>query len=97
MVNNRIRFLLFIALCFLAVSSSFAQDLGDMEDVAEKVLNLFESPLVKTVLSIALGGLAIGLIMNKDNESMKKRFVIWLIAVGLLRGMTEVVGLFFGA
>lgn len=97
-LNHRRRIAsLMLFFILVTVAATFAEDLGILNDTAQKVLDLFSSSLVKTILTIALGGLAIGLIASKDNEAMKKRFIVWLVAVALLRGMTEVVKLFFGS
>lgn len=69
---------------------------ADLQNIADKILGVLQGQIVSTVLTIALIGLGIGLVMNKDNDQMKKRFIVWIIAVAVIKGATSILSWVWG-
>jgi len=66
-----------------------------LEMVLNTILKFFTSGYMKAVVSIALGGLGIGLIMNRGEPGMIKRFIPWIAGCVILLSLstiTELVG-----
>jgi hypothetical protein len=80
---------------FLAASvTTYATDITDSLGLGSKlddIVNIFKSKLIRVILIVAVGGCAIGLIVNKDNEAMKKRFLIIAVAAIILLGVQGLV------
>ena len=80
---------------FLAAAAiSYATDITDSLGLGSKlddIVNIFKSKLIRVILIVAVGGCAIGLIVNKDNETMKKRFLIIAVAAIILLGVQGLV------
>ena len=77
-----------------AAATSFATDITDSLGLGSKlddIVNIFKSKLIRVILIVAVGGCAIGLIVNKDNETMKKRFLIIGVAAIILLGVQGLV------
>ena len=77
-----------------AVATSYAADITDSLGLGSKlddIVNIFKSKLIRVILIVAVGGCAIGLIVNKDNEAMKKRFMIIGVAAIILLGVQGLV------
>lgn len=70
--------------------------LQPIEKRLKDILNLLSSPIVRIPLILALAGLVIGLIINKDSETAKKKFLIWLIAVLVLMSIGPIANFFIG-
>jgi hypothetical protein len=71
-----------------------AADITDSLGLGSKlddIVNIFKSKLIRVILIVAVGGCAIGLIVNKDNETMKKRFLIIAVAAIILLGVQGLV------
>jgi len=79
---------------FAAAATSYAADITDSLGLGSKlddIVNIFKSKLIRVILIVAVGGCAIGLIVNKDNETMKKRFLIIGVAAIILLGVQGLV------
>ena len=66
-----------------------------LEKVLNTILKFFSSGYMKAIVSIALGGLGIGLIMNRGEPGMIKRFIPWIAGCVILLSLstiTELVG-----
>ena len=77
-----------------AAATSYAADITDSLGLGSKlddIVNIFKSKLIRVILIVAVGGCAIGLIVNKDNEAMKKRFMIIGVAAIILLGVQGLV------
>ncbi len=77
-----------------AAATSYAADITDSLGLGSKlddIVNIFKSKLIRVILIVAVGGCAIGLIVNKDNETMKKRFLIIGVAAIILLGVQGLV------
>jgi hypothetical protein len=77
-----------------AAATSYAADIIDSLGLGSKlddIVNIFKSKLIRVILIVAVGGCAIGLIVNKDNEAMKKRFMIIGVAAIILLGVQGLV------
>jgi type IV secretory pathway VirB2 component (pilin) len=77
-----------------AAATTYAADITDSLGLGSKlddIVNVFKSKLIRVILIVAVGGCAIGLIVNKDNEAMKKRFMIIGVAAIILLGVQGLV------
>ena len=77
-----------------AAATSYSADITDSLGLGSKlddIVNIFKSKLIRVILIVAVGGCAIGLIVNKDNETMKKRFLIIGVAAIILLGVQGLV------
>jgi hypothetical protein len=77
-----------------AAATSYAADITDSLGLGSKlddIVNIFKSKLIRVILIVAVGGCAIGLIVNKDNEAMKKRFMIIGVAAIIILGVQGLV------
>jgi len=77
-----------------AAATTWAADITDSLGLGSKlddIVNIFKSKLIRVILIVAVGGCAIGLIVNKDNEAMKKRFMIIGVAAIILLGVQGLV------
>ena len=77
-----------------ATATTYAADITDSLGLGSKlddIVNVFKSKLIRVILIVAVGGCAIGLIVNKDNEAMKKRFMIIGVAAIILLGVQGLV------
>lgn len=76
-------------------SSDSKLELKQLETSLEKVIGFFTSGAMKAIFSIGLGGLFIGLAMNRENPDLKKRFLFWIIGVGGLLALSSITDAFF--
>lgn len=70
-------------------------ELKQLETSLEKVIGFFTSGAMKAIFSIGLGGLFIGLALNRENPDLKKRFLFWIIGVGGLLALSSITDAFF--
>jgi len=66
-----------------------------LEKVLNTILKFFSSGYMKAVVSIALGGLGIGLIMNRGEPGIIKKFIPWIAGCIILLSLstiTEMMG-----
>jgi hypothetical protein len=66
-----------------------------LEKVLNTILKFFSSGYMKAVVSIALGGLGIGLIMNRGEPGVIKKFIPWISGCVILLSLstiTELIG-----
>jgi len=64
-----------------------------LETILSYVLGFFTSGYMKAILAIALGGLGCGMIMNRGEPGMVKKFIPWVCACVLLLSMQIIVEL----
>jgi hypothetical protein len=83
-----------IILIFLLIFNPFfvfSQDSGEqpegLELVLARIVWFFTSIYVKAFCIIALGALALGLIMNRGEPGVVKKFIPWMAAVMILRSI----------
>jgi uncharacterized membrane protein len=76
-------------------SSSSVQGLESLGTVLKIIVGFFTSMYMKAILTIALGGLALGLIVNRGEPGVVKKFIPWVIACVLLLSLSGVTGLIF--
>ena len=97
--NRSVSVFVFVLLMVAMVSPAFAAGSGiaKLDSIADSILKILTSDLVSVILTIAIMGLGLGLIFSKDNDAMKKKFLVWLIAVGVLKGADEIVKMFWGS
>ena len=69
--------------------------IGGLETVLNQILGFFRSNYMKAIVSIALGGLAVGMIMNRGEPGMVKKFIPWIAGCTLLLSLSAIVGLVF--
>ena len=70
-------------------------NLGNLGTVLNKVLGFFTSGYMKAILTIALGGLGVGLIMNRGEPGMVKKFIPWVFACALLLSLSSITEMVF--
>ncbi|MCL2763245.1 MAG: TrbC/VirB2 family protein [Treponema sp.] len=97
--------LLVLVLVVMAASLGFAdmkldygtdvKNIGGLSDVLNQILGFFRSNYMKAIVSIALGGLAIGMIMNRGEPGMVKKFIPWIVACTLLLSLSAIVDMVF--
>ena len=66
-----------------------------LDRVLNTILKFFSSGYMKAVVSIALGGLGIGLIMNRGEPGIIKKFIPWIAGCIILLSLstiTEMMG-----
>jgi len=98
----------FLFLVFLTLSVSFAfgyegtgagenalglLDSSGLPKILNTVLKFFSSGYMKAIVSIALGGLGIGMIMNRGEPGMVKKFIPWVAGCVLLLSLSTIVGM----
>jgi hypothetical protein len=98
----------FFALILLTLSSSLAfgykgdgsgdnalalLDSSGLPKILNTVLKFFSSGYMKAIVSIALGGLGIGMIMNRGEPGMIKKFIPWIAGCVLLLSLSTIVGM----
>jgi hypothetical protein len=67
----------------------------ELEKVLNTILKFFSSGYMKAIVSIALGGLGIGLIMNRGEPGIIKKFIPWIAGCVILLSLstiTEMMG-----
>jgi len=64
-----------------------------LETVLKTILKFFSSGYMKAVVSIALGGLGIGLIMNRGEPGMIKKFIPWIAGCVILLSLSTITEL----
>jgi hypothetical protein len=98
----------FLFLIFLTLSASLAfgykgdgtgenalalLDTSGLPRILNTVLKFFSSGYMKAIVSIALGGLGIGMIMNRGEPGMIKKFIPWIAGCVLLLSLSTIVGM----
>jgi len=68
-------------------------DSSGLPRILNTVLKFFSSGYMKAVVSIALGGLGIGMIMNRGEPGMVKKFIPWIAGCVLLLSLSTIVGM----
>jgi hypothetical protein len=68
-------------------------DSSGLPKILNTVLKFFSSGYMKAIVSIALGGLGIGMIMNRGEPGMIKKFIPWIAGCVLLLSLSTIVGM----
>ena len=66
-----------------------------LEKVLNTILKFFSSGYMKAIVSIALGGLGVGLIMNRGEPGIIRKFIPWIAGCIILLSLstiTEMMG-----
>jgi hypothetical protein len=66
---------------------------GGLEKVLNTILKFFSSGNMKAIVSIALGGLGIGLIMNRGEPGIIKKFIPWIAGCVILLSLSTITQL----
>jgi len=64
-----------------------------LEKVLNTILKFFSSGYMKAVVSIALGGLGIGLIMNRGEPGIIRKFIPWIAGCIILLSLSTITEL----
>ena len=75
--------------------SQTVDNIGGLETVLNQILGFFRSNYMKAIVSIALGGLAVGIIMNRGEPGMVKKFIPWIAGCTLLLSLSAIVDIVF--
>ena len=86
-------FLAFLLLLLFMSVPLFAQSaaLTAMDTVAQDILGAMRSPLVRTILVIALCGSAIAFAVNKDNQRLRFGAIAIIVAAVILMAAPEII------
>jgi len=68
-------------------------DSSGLPKILNTILQFFSSGYMKAIVSIALGGLGIGMIMNRGEPGMIKKFIPWIAGCVLLLSLSTIVGM----
>jgi len=68
-------------------------DSSGLPRILNTVLKFFSSGYMKAIVSIALGGLGIGMIMNRGEPGMIKKFIPWIAGCVLILSLSTIVGM----
>ena len=103
--STRIRAIVLMGILFLSASLCFAdmtpnysetvKDIGGLSVVLNQILGFFRSNYMKAIVSIALGALAVGMIMNRGEPGMVKKFIPWIAGCTLLLSLSAIVDIVF--
>jgi type IV secretory pathway VirB2 component (pilin) len=64
-----------------------------LEKVLNTILRFFSSGYMKAIVSIALGGLGLGLIMNRGEPGIIKKFIPWIAGCVILLSLSTITQL----
>jgi hypothetical protein len=64
-----------------------------LENVLNTILKFFSSGYMKAIVSIALGGLGIGLIMNRGEPGIIRKFIPWIAGCVILLSLSTITDL----
>jgi hypothetical protein len=84
--------------CFADMSLNYSEsvnDIGGLSVVLNQILGFFRSNYMKAIISIALGGLAVGMIINRGEPGMVKKFIPWIAGCTLLLSLSAIVDIVF--
>ena len=84
--------------CFADMSLNYSEsvnDIGGLSVVLNQILGFFRSNYMKAIISIALGGLAVGMIINRGEPGMVKKFIPWIAGCTLLLSLSALVDIVF--
>jgi uncharacterized membrane protein len=96
--GSKKQLVLFIILSVLLVASVSAQStggLGALEDSLGIILYFFTSGYMKAILTIALAGLGVGMIANRGEQGMVKKFIPWFAACLIILSASELTSVVF--
>jgi len=83
---------------FADMSVVYNQSVGNIEGlgtVLNMILGFFRSNYMKAIVSVALAGLAVGVIMNRGEPGMVKKFIPWIVGCVLLLSLQSIVEIVF--
>jgi type IV secretory pathway VirB2 component (pilin) len=79
--------------CVFAYQPEYKGDVtvsAGLEKVLNTILKFFSSGYMKAIVSIALGGLGIGLIMNRGEPGIVKKFIPWIAGCVILLSLSTI-------
>jgi len=83
------------SLAFQPVYQGDVETPAALEKVLNTILKFFSSGYMKAIVSIALGGLGVGLIMNRGEPGIIRKFIPWIAGCIILLSLstiTEMMG-----
>ena len=86
------------AICFADMTPNYSEtvkDIGGLSDILNQILGFFSSNYMKAIVSIALGGLAVGMVINRGEPGMVKKFIPWIAGCTLLLSLSAIVDIVF--
>jgi len=86
------------SLCFADMTPNYSEtvrDIGGLSEVLNQILGFFRSNYMKAIVSIALGGLAVGMIINRGEPGIVKKFIPWIVGCTLLLSLSAIVDIVF--
>jgi hypothetical protein len=85
-------------LCFADMTLNYGESVSDingLSTVLNQILGFFKSNYMKAIVSIALGALAVGMIINRGEPGMVKKFIPWIAGCTLLLSLSAIVEIVF--
>jgi hypothetical protein len=85
-------------MCFADMTMNYneaVRDIGGLSEILAQILGFFRSNYMKAIVSIALGALAVGMIMNRGEPGMVKKFIPWIAGCTLLLSLSAIVDIVF--
>ena len=90
---NAFFILLIFSMFFFAMPLFAQQAVEQMNSLANTILGIFKSNLVKTILVIALCGAAIAFAVNKDSQRVRNSMIAIIIGAGVLMAAPYLIDL----
>ena len=85
------------SLNFETSASNSAGALGNsgLVRILNEIMAFFTGGIMRAICFIALGGLGIGVLMNRGEPGMVKKFIPWIVGVSILLSLNIIVKLFW--
>jgi hypothetical protein len=78
-----------------AYNTQFTTQLGTLGTMLNQILGFFQSGYMKAICGIALGGLGVGMIMNRGEPGMVKKFIPWMAAIMVILSLSGIMDIVF--
>lgn len=94
---KKLRHIFSLLMCVLITPRVFASQVtvSKLEEIGQIMLDFFTSRPVQILFAIALAAMAVGFVMNRDNQDAKKKFLKWGIGIGLVLSASGITDIFF--
>jgi hypothetical protein len=89
---------LIVSLLFTVVLNAVhasSVNVASLQSTAKTVLDFFTSTPMSLFFAIALAGIGIAFIANRQNEEMKKKLAGWAIGIAVVLGAQQITDMFF--
>jgi len=66
-----------------------------LERVSEIMVNFFGSWISRAIAGLAMGGIGVGIFLNRGEPGIVKKFVPWIFACMILTSFSKIIQLLF--